>query len=109
MQMMVWQQTSNSQPNNSLKQPEPTSGRGNQDPKVQAEVKSLLKAKERVEELQAQLGIYDNEADQPEAKEPPPVPIWQLPVQPLFFEGDVNQAKSLAKIVADSLQDWTGQ
>ncbi|KAK9832201.1 hypothetical protein WJX74_002645 [Apatococcus lobatus] len=85
------------------------SGRGNQDPKVQAEVKSLLKAKERVEELQAQLGIYDNEADQPEAKEPPPVPIWQLPVQPLFFEGDVNQAKSLAKIVADSLQDWTGQ
>lgn len=70
---------------------------------------SIFVTQERVEDLRAQLGMDDDEADQPVAKEPPPVPIWQLPVQPLFFEGDVNQAKRLAKTVADHFLQWTAQ
>lgn len=64
---------------------------------------------EHIQELRDQLGMDDQAANQPEAREPPPVPIWQLPVQPLFFEGDVNQAKSLAKTVADNQADWAAQ
>ena len=77
--------------------------------KVKLQTHPRICVQEHIQELRDQLSMDDQAADQPEAREPPPVPIWQLPVQPLFFEGDVNQAKSLAKTVADNHADWAAQ
>ena len=68
----------------------------------------LNAVQDNVEELRQRLH-QDSEEAASDTAEAPPVPIWQLPVQPLLFEGDVNQAKALAKTITGSLPEWESQ